>query len=98
MKTTIADIRDIAQTLREGASADIWYDADRHDQPEILRQIEATQDTMHEAATVLGGLPQLIAALRNLLEDAEALGIEGSQFSGSAIEARAALANFKEAA
>ena len=84
--------RDIANTLREGAAADIWFDADRFEDAPKVRQIEAAQDAMNDAATALEALPQVIAALRHLLEDAVALGIEDSDRSGSSIEARAALA------
>jgi hypothetical protein len=43
-------------------------------------------------ARLIAAAPELLTALRNLLEDAIALGIEDSDRSGSAIEAKAALA------
>ena len=43
-------------------------------------------------ARLIAAAPELLTALRNLLEDAIALGIEDSDRSGSAIEARAILA------
>jgi hypothetical protein len=42
--------------------------------------------------TVIAAAPDLLAALRNLLADATALGIDDSPFSGVAIEARNAIA------
>lgn len=43
-------------------------------------------------ARLIAAAPELLEALRNLLADAESLGIDDSTVSGSAIEARAALA------
>lgn len=44
-----------------------------------------------ENAQLIAAAPELFTALQGLLADAVALGIDDSQFSGSAIEARAAI-------
>lgn len=48
-------------------------------------------------ARLIAAAPDLLAALENLLEDALRLGLADSDMSGSAIEARAAIAKAKEA-
>ena len=64
-------IKETANLLREGATADIWYDADRFYDAAKVRQIEATQDAMQDAATMLAKLPVMLAALRQIVEESD---------------------------
>ena len=78
-----------------------WYWADNvPDAPKNYRMIVdadgftiAEPSPMGEAdARLIAAAPELLAALRDLLEDAVALGICESNMSGSAVAARAAIA------
>ena len=53
---------------------------------------EGSLDETRANARLIAAAPELLAALRNLLADATALGIDDSPFSGVAIEARNAIA------
>lgn len=63
-------ITDIANALREGATNKAIWDY-RTSFNTVYRRIESTQDAMHDAVTVLEGLPQLVAALGWALDQIE---------------------------
>lgn len=51
----MSDRAKLAAILREGAGADLWYDAHDHGDTEGERRIEEIQEAMIEAAQILEG-------------------------------------------
>lgn len=50
---TTLTLNEIVQRLKDGASADIWYDAHQHDDDPAGDQIQHTQEAMRAAAAQL---------------------------------------------
>lgn len=54
------DARQLAQWLRDGVNADIWYDAAEHRDDDVLAVIERTQEAMQAAARVFDALAEYV--------------------------------------
>lgn len=53
MTTERQTIDQLCNRLRQGAAADIWFDAQTFDDPDAAQAIEDAQDAMREAAEML---------------------------------------------
>lgn|SRR5262245_40369132 len=78
MKQNLLDLRD---RLRDGATADIWYDAHSFNDDDAVEKIEQTQDAMQEAANILESLAEqpedpAVAILREFMNDVESVGVK----------------------
>lgn len=87
---------ELANTLRESAAADIWYDADRFFDAPKIRQIDEAQDAMYDAAKIIETMPEIGKLLREMVA---AIQFGDAEFSPSGDwfrEAEAAIAKMEE--
>lgn len=64
----IEDARELAQMLRDGVNADIWYDTAEHRDDDALAVIERTQNAMMAAANVFDAIAALADAMQQPAE------------------------------
>lgn len=53
------ELKELADTLRYGSLADIWYDAHDYDEVETARRITEVQQAMIQAAKILDRLAEV---------------------------------------